>query len=52
MTLHGETISISGVEPIVELAPPMGQHTEFVLKEILGLEGTEVDKLHVDGVLQ
>jgi crotonobetainyl-CoA:carnitine CoA-transferase CaiB-like acyl-CoA transferase len=52
MTIHGETISISGVEPIVELAPPMGEHTEFVLQEILGLENSRVNELYVDGVLQ
>ncbi|HBD82602.1 MAG TPA: hypothetical protein DC056_01165, partial [Dehalococcoidia bacterium] len=51
MTIHGETISISGVEPIVELAPHMGEHTEYVLKDLLGMPETDVDQLYVDGVL-
>ncbi|MDP6452950.1 MAG: CoA transferase [SAR202 cluster bacterium] len=51
MTLHGETISISGVDPVVKLAPPMGEHTEYVLKEVLGLPETAVNELYVDGIL-
>jgi crotonobetainyl-CoA:carnitine CoA-transferase CaiB-like acyl-CoA transferase len=51
MTIHGDTISISGVEPIVELAPHMGEHTEYVLKDLLGMPETDVDQLYVDGVL-
>jgi crotonobetainyl-CoA:carnitine CoA-transferase CaiB-like acyl-CoA transferase len=51
MTLHGETISISGVDPVVKLAPPMGEHTQYVLKDVLGLPEKDVDQLYVDGIL-
>ena len=51
MTIHGETITISGVEPVVNLAPPMGEHTEYVLRELLGIEEADVDQLYVGGVL-
>ena len=38
MTVHGETIAISGVEPRVKLSPLLGEHTEFVLKDLLGMD--------------
>ena len=52
MTLHGETIVISGMEPKVQLAPLLGEHTEYVLKDMLGIEEAEVNQLYVDGVLR
>ena len=51
MTTHGETIAISGLEARVELAPALGEHTEYVLKDLLGMEEADVDQLYVDGVL-
>ena len=29
----------------------MGEHTEYVLKEVLGMEEAEVNQLYVDDVL-
>jgi benzylsuccinate CoA-transferase BbsF subunit len=52
MTAHGETISISGMEPRVELSPMLGEHTEYILKDLLGFEEADVDQLYVDNVLR
>ena len=52
MTTHGEPISISGVEPKVQLAPQLGEHTEYVLKDLLGMDEADVDQLYVDDVLR
>ena len=52
MTVHGETIAISGVEPRVKLSPLLGEHTEFVLKDLLGMDEADVDQLCVDDVLR
>ncbi len=52
MTTHGETIAISGLEPRVQRSPLLGEHTEYILKDLLGMEELEVDQLYVDGVLQ
>lgn len=52
MTIHGETIAISGLEPRVNRSPLLGEHTEYVLKDLLGMEEAEVDQLYVDGVLK
>ena len=32
-------------------APTLGQHTEEVLREVLGLSGAEIDRLRIEGVL-
>ena len=52
MTTHGETIAISGVEPRVHRSPLMGEHTEYILKDLLGMEEADVDQLYVDDVLR
>ena len=52
MTTHGEPIMMSGLEPVVGRAPLMGEHTEYVLKELLAVDETDVDQLYVDGVLR
>jgi crotonobetainyl-CoA:carnitine CoA-transferase CaiB-like acyl-CoA transferase len=52
MTTHGEPITMSSVAPIVERAPLMGEHTEYVLKELLAVDEPAVDQLYVDGVLR
>ncbi len=52
MTTHGEPITMSGAEPVVERAPLMGEHTEYVLKELLAVDEADVDQLYVDGVLR
>jgi crotonobetainyl-CoA:carnitine CoA-transferase CaiB-like acyl-CoA transferase len=52
MTAHGETISISGLEARVKLSPLLGEHTEYILKDLLGMEEADVDQLYVDDVLR
>jgi benzylsuccinate CoA-transferase BbsF subunit len=52
MTAHGETISISGVEPRVKLSPVLGEHNEYVLKDLLGMDEADIDQLYVDDVLR
>ncbi len=52
MTIHGEPISLSGMEPRFQRAPLLGEHTEYVLKDLLGVEEPEINRLYVDGVLQ
>ena len=52
MTTHGETISISGVEPKLQLSPQLGEHTEYILKDLLGMDEADVDQLYVDDVLR
>ena len=52
MAIHGETIAISGLEPRVERSPLLGEHTEYVLKGLLGMEEHEVDRLYVESVLR
>ena len=49
MTIHGETIAISGLEARIELAPALGQHAECVLKDFLGMEEADVEHLCVAG---
>ena len=48
ITTHGETIAISGLEPRVQRSPLLGEHTEYILKDLLGMEELEVDQLYVD----
>ena len=52
MTAHGETIAISCVQPRVKLSPLLGDHTEFVLKDLLGMDEADVDQLYVGDVLR
>jgi formyl-CoA transferase len=52
MTTHGETIAISGLEPRVQRSPLLGEHTEYVLKDLLGMDERQIDQLYVDGVLR
>ena len=48
---HGETIRISGMEPRLTRAPLLGEHTDQVLTDLLGLDREEVDCLRAEGVL-
>ncbi len=52
MTTHGEPISMSDVEPRVERSPLLGEHTDYVLQDLLGMESADVDRLYVDEVLR
>ncbi len=52
MKVHGETIAISDVKPIFDRARLLGEHTDYVLSELLALEETKIDDLFVSGVLK
>lgn len=52
MATHGEPISISGVEPMIQRSPLLGEHTDGILTELLGMESFNVDRLYVEGVLR
>ena len=52
MKIHGETISISDVESKFDRAPLLGEHNDFVLGEILGIDESKIDDLYVSGVLR
>ena len=52
MTVHGETIRISGLEPRVERSPMLMEHNDHVLVEILGMDRAEIDELNTEGVIR
>lgn len=52
MKVHGETISMSGVTPKVDRAPLLGEHTEYILGDLLGVAESKIDDLYVSGVLK
>ena len=46
VSLVGPHIKMSEANPVITKAPPtLGQHTEEILKEILGISGNEVQVL-------
>lgn len=50
--LLGNPIKMSATPPAYAKPPPfLGQHTDEVLRELLGLEGTELDRLRQQGVI-
>jgi hypothetical protein len=51
MLLQHEPITWNGERLPLERAPFMGEHTEAVLRDILGLETDELAELAVPGVL-
>jgi benzylsuccinate CoA-transferase BbsF subunit len=52
MTLHGEVIQISGIEPRVERSPMLMEHNEQVLSGMLGMSREEIDELYANDVLR
>ena len=52
MKVHGETIAISDVKPIFDRAPLLGEHTDYVLGELLALEETRIHDLYVSVVVK
>ncbi len=42
---------VGGVEHELERAPGLGEHNEYVLREILGLSMAEFDRLVIDGIV-
>jgi benzylsuccinate CoA-transferase BbsF subunit len=51
LTVDGEAIHLDGKAPDVERAPMMGEHNEYVLRQLLGLTEAEVNELIVAGVV-
>ena len=50
--MPGSPLDFSGAERMpVERAPKLGEHTEEVLADVLGLGGTEIGRLHDAGVV-
>jgi 2-methylfumaryl-CoA isomerase len=50
--MPGSPLSFSGVERVpVRRAPILGEHTEEILADVLGLAATEIGRLHDDGVV-
>jgi crotonobetainyl-CoA:carnitine CoA-transferase CaiB-like acyl-CoA transferase len=53
MWLEGPAFHATGIpEPIVAPAPGHGQHTREIASTLLGLAGSEIDKLLDAGVLE
>jgi crotonobetainyl-CoA:carnitine CoA-transferase CaiB-like acyl-CoA transferase len=51
ITIDGEPIRLAGQDRVLERAPTLGEHNEYVLREILGLSQQEFDTLVADGVV-
>ena len=47
----GNCFTLSRAEPEYRPSPLLGEHTEYVCKNLLGLTTEEHDQLRVDGVL-
>ena len=52
MTLHGETIKISDTENTFTRAPLLGEHTDYVLGDLLGLSQNSINDDYVTGILK
>ncbi len=46
-----EAIRFAGVPHVLERAPMMGEHNEYVLREALGLSREQFDRLVAEGVI-
>ena len=50
--MPGSPLAFGAVERVpVKRAPLLGEHTEEILADVLGLSGTEIGKLHDEGVV-
>jgi crotonobetainyl-CoA:carnitine CoA-transferase CaiB-like acyl-CoA transferase len=50
--LLGVPFAVGGALPTIRRPPPrLGEHTEEILRDVLGLEPTEVEALRREGVL-
>lgn len=48
---HGETIRVDGREAPAKRAPLLGEHSEQILRERLGLTIEQINQLYMDGVV-
>ena len=51
ITIDGEPIRFAGRDRLLERAPMLGEHNEYVLRNIVGLSQLEFDELVVAGVI-
>ncbi len=51
LVIDGEAIHFAGVPRVLERAPMMGEHNEYVLRELAGLSEREFDALVLSGVI-
>jgi benzylsuccinate CoA-transferase BbsF subunit len=51
LVIDGEAIHFAGIERTLERAPALGEHNEYVLRDIVGLTEAEFDSLVVAGVI-
>jgi crotonobetainyl-CoA:carnitine CoA-transferase CaiB-like acyl-CoA transferase len=49
--VHGPAFRMSDLSYHIRRAPLLGEHSEYVLKEILGMLDEEIAQLVVDGVV-
>ena len=52
IAIDGEAIRFVGVERPLQRAPMLGEHNEYILRDIVGLSQEEFDQLVADGVIQ
>jgi succinate--hydroxymethylglutarate CoA-transferase len=52
LKLVNTPVKFSESKPSIRMPPPtLGQHTNEILSEVLGMEGGEIDKLRGEGVV-
>jgi succinate--hydroxymethylglutarate CoA-transferase len=52
LKLVNTPVKFSEAKPSIRMPPPtLGQHTNEILSEVLGMEGGEIDKLRGEGVV-
>jgi crotonobetainyl-CoA:carnitine CoA-transferase CaiB-like acyl-CoA transferase len=51
LLVDGEAIHFLGHERLVERGPMMGEHNEYVLRDLIGLSEAEFDRLVLEGVI-
>ena len=49
--VHGPAFRMSDLSYHIRRAPLLGEHTEYILKEILGMSDEAISQLVVDGVV-
>ncbi len=51
LLIDGEAIRFVGVERVLQRAPSLGEHNEYVLREVLGLSEADFDEFVVNGTI-
>ena len=50
--LVGLPYKMSGCEPVLQRAPRLGEHNDYVFRDVLGLSSVEIKKLRRDGIIE